>query len=681
MKFLFPQFLWALSVLSIPVIIHLFNFRRFRKVIFPNLRFLEEVEIQNKSKRQLKKWLVLAARLLAFTFLVFAFARPYFPGKDEGKAAAGNLISIYIDNSFSMNAEGADGELLEQAKNKARELAKAYGPSDRFQLLTNNFEAKHQRLVSSETFLQWVDEVTYSPASRYLSEVLERQKTVLRNEQQSSMRALAFQISDFQRSVSDIESMQVDSTLNLYLIPLQGHSPNNLSIDSVWLEAPYIRTGMSVSLKVLLRNNGDQNTEGATITLEVNGTQKGLASFDLEAGTEKVVDLSFTPEKQGWNQAVLSIQDHPLVFDDRLFFSFEVKTGSRVLHITGDDFKGREVAAVFGTDTYFGFEQQNARNLDYSTFSSFDLIVVEGVTDLSTGLSAELKAYAEKGGSLFLIPSEKDVTGMNQLLGSLSIPVFGEKKSGRKEINRINTDHPIYQEIIEKSRERTTYPELMNYYSWQAPASQSFESLLATSDGEHILGLHGYGKGKIYLLSLPLSVEWSGLSRHFLFPSTLLQAGFRSNAGQALYYTIGTDALIPLYGEQLAADAVLELESEKGVFIPEKVVRDNALFMQVGEALQEAGNFRVRKKGEDAPLRDLSMNFDRKEGRTETFEADELEAKLPPGMKATVVEGKSNNLAKTVQELDTGTHLWKLALLFTLLFVAIEILLLRFLKT
>src|SRR5690606_11246830 len=102
--------------------IHLFNFRRFKKVMFPNLRFLEEVQIQNKSKRQLKKWLVLASRLLALTFLVLAFARPFIPGKDQGKAASGNVLSIYIDNSFSMNAEGTEGELLETAKNRAREL-------------------------------------------------------------------------------------------------------------------------------------------------------------------------------------------------------------------------------------------------------------------------------------------------------------------------------------------------------------------------------------------------------------------------------------------------------------------------------------------------------------------------------------------------------------------------------
>ncbi|MDX5321532.1 MAG: BatA domain-containing protein, partial [Bacteroidota bacterium] len=79
MKFVNPQFLWAFGVLAIPIIIHLFNFRRFKKVIFPNLRFLKEVQLKNKNKRELRKYLVLASRLLALSFLVLAFAGPFIP--------------------------------------------------------------------------------------------------------------------------------------------------------------------------------------------------------------------------------------------------------------------------------------------------------------------------------------------------------------------------------------------------------------------------------------------------------------------------------------------------------------------------------------------------------------------------------------------------------------------------
>ena len=55
MQFLYPAFLFALVTLAIPVIIHLFNFRRYQKVYFSNVQFLKEVQEQQASRRNLKE--------------------------------------------------------------------------------------------------------------------------------------------------------------------------------------------------------------------------------------------------------------------------------------------------------------------------------------------------------------------------------------------------------------------------------------------------------------------------------------------------------------------------------------------------------------------------------------------------------------------------------------------------
>ncbi|MBL0031994.1 MAG: BatA domain-containing protein [Bacteroidetes bacterium] len=81
MQFIYPEFLFALSVLAIPIIIHLFNFRRFKKIYFTNVRFLKEIKQDTQSKSKLKHLLVLLSRLLALTFLVLAFAQPFIPAK------------------------------------------------------------------------------------------------------------------------------------------------------------------------------------------------------------------------------------------------------------------------------------------------------------------------------------------------------------------------------------------------------------------------------------------------------------------------------------------------------------------------------------------------------------------------------------------------------------------------
>ena len=159
MQFLFPAFLFALAALAIPVIIHLFHFRRFRTVYFTNVRFLREVKEETSNRRKIRDLLVLLARCLAVALLVLAFAQPFLPRNTEGVKKGEQAVSIYIDNSFSMNALSKDLSLLEKAKQKAHEIVQAYANNDKFQVLTSDFEGRHQRLVSKEEAMTFIDEV------------------------------------------------------------------------------------------------------------------------------------------------------------------------------------------------------------------------------------------------------------------------------------------------------------------------------------------------------------------------------------------------------------------------------------------------------------------------------------------------------------------------------------------
>ncbi|NNE29623.1 MAG: hypothetical protein HKN16_08295, partial [Saprospiraceae bacterium] len=127
MQFLFPGFLFALFALAIPVLIHLFYFRRFKKVYFTNVKFLKEVKEETNSRRRLRNFLILLSRLFAFAFIIFAFAQPFLPLDQEvqkGKKA----VSVFVDNSFSMNALSEDVPLINQAKQKAREIVQGFKP-------------------------------------------------------------------------------------------------------------------------------------------------------------------------------------------------------------------------------------------------------------------------------------------------------------------------------------------------------------------------------------------------------------------------------------------------------------------------------------------------------------------------------------------------------------------------
>ncbi|MCA1760722.1 MAG: BatA domain-containing protein, partial [Bacteroidales bacterium] len=101
MNFLFPTFLFALFAIVIPIIIHLFSFRRYKTVYFSHVGFLKDIKKESQKKSRLKQLLMLLARILTIIFLVFAFSQPYIPTENAATTGSGEIVGVYIDNSFS----------------------------------------------------------------------------------------------------------------------------------------------------------------------------------------------------------------------------------------------------------------------------------------------------------------------------------------------------------------------------------------------------------------------------------------------------------------------------------------------------------------------------------------------------------------------------------------------------
>jgi hypothetical protein len=198
MQFIYPSFLFALLVLVIPIVIHLFQLRRYKKVVFSDIRFLKQITEQNQKQRNIKEWIILAARCLALASLVFAFAKPFIPFNQKEIVRNNKAISIFIDNSLSMSQLGKEGQLLEVAKNKAKDIASFYGDNDLFQILTNDFEGKHQRLLDKKDFLLYLDEVKLSNQSKSFEKILSRQKQVF--DEASNATKIAYLITDLQQN-------------------------------------------------------------------------------------------------------------------------------------------------------------------------------------------------------------------------------------------------------------------------------------------------------------------------------------------------------------------------------------------------------------------------------------------------------------------------------------------------
>lgn len=687
MNFSYPAFLFALLALAIPIIIHLFNFRKFKTIYFSNVRFLKEVKQETQSRSKLKQLLILACRLLAILFLVLAFAQPYVPVKNKKIIPGQKVVSIFIDNSFSMEAINKNGTLLDEAKKRALEIVASYKPNDRFQLLTNDFEGKHQRLVNKEEFSSLLDEIKISPSTRSLSEIVARQNDVL--EASGSKSKLAYVLSDFQKSIINLPKLKNDTLVDLNFVPLTAAIKNNVYIDTCWFETPVRQLGQTEKLHVRIRNSSDKAVENNSIKLFVNNVQRTLSSFSIEEYGQTEVTLSYPNKESGFQQCSVVLSDYPVTFDDSFYFSYNVSKNVSILSINRsgtDELKnqGPYLNKLFGTDSLFILKNTAENKLEYSTLSSNSLIILNELKTISSGLTQELKRFMTNGGHVLVFPAaDADLPSYAIFLSSLSANVFDRLDTANTKVEKINLEHPVYREVFDKKTFQTSnldLPKVFSHYVFSRSTRNTEEYLLRLQNGDAFLTKYRYEKGALYVSAVPLNEDFSNFSKHALFVPTLYMIAINSQLSLPLFYTIGKDESIETTA-LITGENVYHIRNESGNFdiIPEHRLLDTKVQINVHNQILQGGNYHLYAGKEK--VMPLSFNFNRLESDLSCYTAEELQALTESSQLAFVhvLDSGEKSLAAVIN-MEEGKKLWKLCIAFTLLFLALEILLLRFMK-
>jgi hypothetical protein len=676
MQFVYPAFLFALLAVSIPVIIHLFHFRRFRKVYFSDVSFLRHLSDESKKQSRLKHWLVLAMRMLAVAFLVLAFAKPYIPSGESQVSPEGNAVAVYIDNSFSMDALARRGRLLDEARESARQVAEIYQPTDRFLLLTNDFEGRHQRFVSRDEFLSLVDEVNLSAAVKTLEEVMIRKNELLTDAGQANQSA--YYLSDFQKSMAITGQARPDSGIAVFFVPLQAQRAANVAIDSCWFESPVRLKGQAVTLKVRIRNYGDQPLENQPLRLFINEVQRTVASFSIPAFGQTEESLTWTIQQEGINQGRIEIVDYPVTFDDHLFFSYEVATGIPVLSID-EQGQGPFLRALFGRDTIFTYNSMPAFAIDFSAFPTYNMVVLNGLNAISPGLAMEAQRYAEQGGHLVIFPGAgAELSSYNSFLSAMGLDAIQRLDTNNFRVSTINAQHQIYTGVFEDLPDNIDLPQTFQHYVISRTARSSGQSLMELQNGNPFLVVYSLGRGKVFLSAVPLHDEFSNFQRHAVFVPTLVNIALQSGSFQPLYHVVGENEPILVRGAALQRDQVLVLRGPDLEIIPEQRFNGNNLQLFVHDQVPEAGNYSLWNSGE--LVKGISFNYDRRESVPEVLSRAELESMLlDAGLsQIQVVETTEAGLGQALEQARLGLQLWKLFLILALACLLAEGLLLRF---
>lgn len=658
--------MWALLALLIPIIIHLFNFKRYRTVYFSNNRFLQALQKKSKSFNKLKHWIILLSRLLALACLVFAFAQPFFPAKEKSDQNS-SLVSIYIDNSLSMKNKGLNGSLLEDARSEAVNLVKALPKNYKFQIISNDLESRQKSFYNSSQAIRLIDELKPSNAFRSIHEINKQVKGSIPEDKLDSKIQL-FVLSDFQKSqFSNLNSLN-DSLWNLKLLKFQEANPSsNLAIDSVWFENPILQPGFDQTLKLRIVNYGTQDLASISIQLTINSELQGAEEFNISALEKKELEFIIRPENKAIYEGLLKIDMGQPSFDNQLYFSFKVEDPIRVLLL------GKSNKSLFEKlyqDSIYDLSFTDLNELSYGEIQNYNLVILNQLEKFPSGLKSAISENLKQGKNIAFIPNYEDKKANDEFLKSLGLREYGELSQAEIKLNKIYWKDLIFENVFTAEPKNSQLPSIKKHYK----TSPTPYCLLEMENGDCLLSRKPIYEGQFMLFNSNLDLESSDIARHSILVPIMLNSALYSSLKQALYNSSGNE-----FGQEFErkfpeSDYPLKIKVEGKEIIPQQ--RNQGLSTELFSLPAEIkpGIYPVIENEEE--IGKIAVNIDPRESDWAFWEESDLKEVLA-NSNVEILDIENINLAKIVRDNYNVRPLWHWFLWAALFLLIIEITLLK----
>ncbi len=679
MSFLYPTFLWALAAVLIPVIIHLFSFRRYKTVMFSQTRFLESVRQDNHSRSKLKHILILLSRMLMIAALVFAFAGPIIlPDNADSQGNQARYVAVYIDNSYSMMNECEQGSMLDLAKQAALNIAEAHGSSVEYFLLTNAMPATYYRPMSVDDFIEELGKISHTSNLRHFSDIATRAESIVSGFIGADEEVKLYFISDFQENVADIKSMENTSHLQYAFMQISPLMRENLSVDSLWFDTPFRRSGQPDRLFIRVKNHGESAYSDVPLNLFINDSLKAVSSFSLEEQSEIVVEINFTNAITGLQEGSIQFDDYPVQFDNRFYFNYWLSGTHKILIVEGHSSYGfpkglYRDAQVFDVD----FVALDA--LDLNRLSEYDLILLFAGNRISDGLQAQLDTYLQESGVLWLIPDENaDIVSWNQLLTRFQTAELSEWTDSVREVYQIDYEHDFFRGVFPEAQEQVDLPKISASWRLKQRVEMQSEPLISFRDDGGFLLQTKRGNGFVYLLTSLIHEDYGNFNRHPLLIPVAYNIALNIPGQHSLYHKSGDGTYLDISNQEITREANIEIVGEELSIIPMWRFTGKSLRIFVPEGISDAGHYQILR--DEKMIAGLSLNHDASESEMQFFGAEQIESLISEYDLDVdyFVAGSSEKLQQSIKNIAIGKKLWHWFLLAALAFVIIEIGLIRF---
>jgi len=680
MAFLYPGFLWAFFILIIPIVIHLFNFKRYKTMYFSSLAFVKHVDEKTKATKSLKNILVLLSRLLAFAFLVLAFAQPYFTSKNDGEVSKASFLSMYIDNSFSMQSRGAEGQLLSEARENARSIIKNASLDTRFIIVTNDFSGSEERIMTKVEAFEKIDNIEFSPITRSLNEVIQWQENNFSKKNlEDGIQIQNVLLSDFQEINLKFNSKLNVEEILMYPIKLNAETDNNILIDSIWFSSPIHKVNTKNELNIRIQNNSPLNLTNTEVIIAIDSYKKTIF-VDIPENQSIVTKIGYMDKSIGFKTGKVQVVDNQVFFDDTYYLSYKVKKNINVL-ILNDDDAIPNLSMVLDLDDYFQYTTIDIKAITKGDLDNVDLILLNGTNKISNGLTTYISDFISNGGSVALFPGKTPIPNeWNNLLSKLKLPLLGKKISTGTRIQSLNYADPFFRSVFKTENNKLNLPSVQSVFQAVSNNQSIYSPLISLQNGLPLLAL-SQTNGNAFMFYSSLHPDFGNFSKDALFPTLILRMSEISQRKLPEYLILGDDSRFPIY-HKISIDNPVHIIGENLDLIPPSISISGVTYITLNSLEKNngfiSGNYSLNT---EIPLGNISINYNRRESElncgTNNLIIDLLK-KI--GAKEIVFNEVGSNHKLSTIDIDKPFSYWKICIIFTLIFVLTEMLLIRLLK-
>ena len=651
MQFKHPEIFYFLFVLLIPIIVHLFQLQKFKKIAFTNVAFLKKISLETRKSSRLKKWLILSTRLLGLLALLFVFSQPYFSVK---KADEKNHNFIYLDNSLSLNTNGQSGNQLRLA---AQEIIKFSSEDDEYSLVTNDDIYTN---ITKNELDELLKKVSFSSKKSSI------QQKILEIESQKNTKSNTLYknilISDFQnnKKIKNNKFTNVNTPFLLTKTSLSAKS--NVSIDSIFVAS---NTSEDISVIVSINNQGAAK-KNIPIALYNDSQLVNKRSFSIEKDNSKNIEFSI-PKTTLFKGKIQITYNDIFLFDNTFYFNINSRKKTNILSIG----KTSNSLSKIYTQDEFNFTNSSIQNVNYNTIPNQQLIILNQVEKIPAVLQNSIFQFVKNGGHLLVIPDKNiQIQSYNSFFSKITTGSINSIRKDSLKITQIHYQHPLFTGVFSKQVKNFQYPTVSFSYASTFKGSP----IISYENKRAFLQEVNNSDSKIYWFSAPIDLESTNFSNSPLIVPTLYNIGQQSLQFSKPYYTIQEENIIEI-NKKIAKDEILTISNASESFIPLQQSFSNKVRLTTNDQPRKDGFYSISLAKDT--LETIAYNYSNKESLLSFYDLNQLKKENPTFEVYDSIEA----LFKEINEKNEVQWLWKLFLAIAIVSLLLEIFILKFFKT